>query len=248
VKSKFSRFKLYPVVFLRDDIYDVLQDPDKTKWEDYRINLDWSREALQNLLAFRISRAINPAGEILPFDQAWGRVFTGGKVKFGHRQQSQISSFDYITRSTQNRPRDYIRYMQVCAEKSLEKGDSTISPNIVRAQDKAFSNYLRSELEDEIHGAIPEIRDILGVFSIVRKQSMSISSFAIQYEKATSAGSIRKRDVNFVLEVLFMFSIIGNIPNQSNHPVFKYKNPEARLNFNEQICVHRGLFKALQIL
>lgn len=159
-----------------------------------------------------------------------------------------MSSFDYITRSTQNRPRDYIRYIQVCAEKSLEKGHSTISPNIVKAQDKAFSNYLRSELEDEIHGIIPEIREILGIFSTLRKQTMSIEQFARQYEKAIGAGSIKKRDVNFILEVLFMFSIIGNVPKQSNHPVFKYKNPDARLNFNEKICVHRGLFKAFQII
>ena len=248
VKSRFNEFRLYPVVFLRDDIYDVLQDPDKTKWEDYRINLDWSREALQNLLAFRISRAIDPTGEILPFAKAWGKIFKGGKVKYGNNQQSQMSSFDYITRSTQNRPRDYIRYMQVCAEKALEKGESAISPNIVKAQDKAFSNYLRSELEDEIHGIIPEIREVLGVFSALRKQTMSVEQFALQYGKAVDAGAIQKRDVNFVLEVLFIFSIIGNVPKQSNYHVFRYKNPDARLNFNENFCVHRGLFKALQIL
>lgn len=248
VKSKFSKFKLYPVVFLRDDIYDVLQDPDKTKWEDYRINLDWSREALQNLLAFRISKAIEPHGPVFPFATAWGKIFSAGKVKYGNKQQRQMSSFDYITRSTQNRPRDYIRYIQVCAEKSLERDDNFIRPNTVKAQDKAFSNYLRSELEDEIHGVIPEIRDILGLFSTLRKQSMSIEQFTQEYKNFTGSGTLPKRDVNFVLEVLFMFSIIGNIPKQSNHPVFKYKNPDARLNFNEKICIHRGLFKALQIL
>lgn len=248
VKSRFNNFKLYPVVFLRDDIYDALQDPDKTKWEDYRINLDWSREALQSLLAFRISRAIDPNAETFPFAIAWGQIFQGGKVKYGNKQQNQMSSFDYITRSTQNRPRDYIRYIQVCAERALGKGDSTISPAIVKAQDKAFSNYLRSELEDEIHGVIPEIREILGVFSTLRKQTMSIEQFTLHYEKAADAGAIQKRDVNFVLEVLFMFSIIGNVPKQSNHPVFKYKNPDARFNYNETICVHRGLFKALQII
>lgn len=79
VKSRFGNFKLYPVVFLRDDIYDALQDPDKTKWEDYRINLDWSREALQSLLAFRISRAIDPKGETLPFGKAWGGFSKEGR-------------------------------------------------------------------------------------------------------------------------------------------------------------------------
>ena len=30
--------KITPIIFLRDDIYDVLQDPDKTKWDDAKIS------------------------------------------------------------------------------------------------------------------------------------------------------------------------------------------------------------------
>ncbi|MFU3879538.1 P-loop ATPase, Sll1717 family [Pseudomonas aeruginosa] len=248
VRARFSTFRLYPVVFLRDDIYDILQDPDKTKWEDYRVNLDWSRESLQQLLAFRISRAINPTGRVLPFAEAWGAVFTGGKVRYGQNNQTQTTSFDYITRSTQNRPRDYIRYIQVCAERSLEKNNETITPDVVKAQDKAFSNYLKSELQDEIHGAIPEIKDVFTIFTELRKQTLSIGEFKEQYNLAVKSGRLPKRDVSFILEILFMFSVIGNVPKQSTFQVFKYTNPDARLNFNEKICVHRGLFKALQIL
>lgn len=39
IRSRFAKWKYYPVVFLRDDIYEVLQDPDKTKWTDYRVDL-----------------------------------------------------------------------------------------------------------------------------------------------------------------------------------------------------------------
>ena len=248
VKSRFSQYKLYPIVFLRNDIYDILQDPDKTKWSDYKLDLEWSRAALQNMLAFRISRALNPSGKILDFPIAWGRVFSGGKIRYGQQDRRQATTFDFITRSTHNRPRDYIKYMQVCAENAVEKGIDTVTPDIVKRQDKAFSNYLRSELEDEIHGILPEISTIFGIFTKLRKQTLSIPEFGQQYVAEVKAKTLPKREVEFVLNILFLFSVIGNVPKQANFMVFKYTNPEARFNLNEKICVHRGLFKALQIL
>jgi hypothetical protein len=62
-----------------------------------------------------------------------------------------------------------------------------------------------------------------------------------------SRGFIKEQNVKFVLQVLYLFSVIGNTPRPGRY-VFRYQNREARLNFNERIVVHRGLFKALQIL
>ncbi|WP_193051488.1 hypothetical protein [Pseudoalteromonas undina] len=36
VRSIFRHSNVFPIVFLRDDIYDILQDPDKGKWTDYK--------------------------------------------------------------------------------------------------------------------------------------------------------------------------------------------------------------------
>jgi len=60
--------KIYPIIFLRDDIYEILQDSDKTKWNDLKISLDWDYEKIKQLMAFRISRAIDSEGEILITD------------------------------------------------------------------------------------------------------------------------------------------------------------------------------------
>ncbi|GGB03017.1 P-loop ATPase, Sll1717 family [Agarivorans gilvus] len=249
VRARFSKHKLYPIVFLRDDIYDILQDPDKTKWTDFKYELDWNRQNLQNLLAFRICRAMpNNDRDDRPFNQVWGGVFEGGEVKYGHKDSRRISVFDYITKNTQNRPRDYVRYMQICADSALEKGLHKVNPRIVKSEAKAFSNYLKSEMEDEIHGVFPEIKQILNLFTKLRKQEMKVQEFRALYESEVKEGNLPKRDYQFVLEMLFMFSVIGNVTKQKNHFIFKYQNKEARLNMKENICVHRGLFKALQIL
>ena len=174
--------------------------------------------------------------------------FGQGQVRYGDRASKSMPIFEYITRSTQNRPRDYIRYIQVCASQALEEGREKITPQIVKKEGKSFSNYLKTEIEDEIHGAIPEIKRILNIFTKLRKQTLSIGEFRELYESEVASGNIPKRDYQFVLEILFMFSVIGNAPKQKTHQVFRYKDKEARLNMNENIIVHRGLFRALQIL
>ncbi|WP_163371780.1 P-loop ATPase, Sll1717 family [Endozoicomonas acroporae] len=248
IRARFSKHQFFPVIFIRDDIYDVLQDPDKTKWIDFKVDLEWDESSIKNLLAFRLSRAINKNSDPQQFNEVWNKAFDRGEVKYGHRQQKRMTPFKYITRSSLLRPRDYIRYMQVCSENSLEKGHSKIKPYVINESDTSFSNYLRSELEDEIHGVIPDIHRILDLFTVLRKQTIRIDEFKEAFDNAVDEGLIKTKDYQFVLQMLFHFSIIGNQPKQSSHQVFRYKNKEARLNMKENIIIHRGLFRALQIL
>ncbi len=41
IKSIFRNtdFNIYPVVFLRDDIYSLIKDSDKNKWSDFKVDL-----------------------------------------------------------------------------------------------------------------------------------------------------------------------------------------------------------------
>lgn len=60
-------------------------------------------------------------------------------------------------------------------------------------------------------------------------------------------GQIPDRGAQAVLKLLFEFSVIGNVPAIKNQAIFKYEKDTARFNFRENIIVHRGLYKALQI-
>lgn len=236
-----------PIIFLRDDIYDLILDPDKNKWDDFRSDLDWDIHKIKQLLAFRISRAIDPAGKILSFNNAWSAVFNNDPVGVGTRAKKKIEIFDYITNSTQLRPRDYVRYLQVAAHESIIKNSSKISPATVKKVDKGFSNYLKSELVDEIHGILPDIQEIFSIISEIRKWLFSIEEFKKIYQQRINNGTVTIKDVDFVLKILFHFSVIGNQARMGVN-FFRYNNKEARFNFNEKIVVHRGLFKALQII
>jgi len=239
--------KIYPVIFLRDDIYEIVQDADKNKWGDFRVDLNWDAEKLKKVIAFRISRALNPnSQQILQFDDAWRLVFGRKLIGVGSQKRTRINTFDFISRSTLLRPRDFVVYLQNCAE-ATDGECQTITPDIIRKVDKAFSNYLREELTDELFAILPDISNIFDAISQLRKWNFSIRELESAYASQVKHGFIREKNVKFVLQVLFLFSVIGNTPRGGRY-VFRYQNREARLNFNERVVVHRGLFKSLQIL
>jgi Cdc6-like AAA superfamily ATPase len=246
IKSIFPMrdYKILPIVFLRDDIYDNMRDPDKTKWSDLAIALDWSTYKIKALLAFRLSRAMDPNGPIMNFDNAWDQAFSTSKFVSGGRK---IAVFDFITRSTLIRPRDYVRYLKAASEITLTRGANRISPSSVRKANSAFSNYLRSELEDEIHSVLPEVKQLLDMIAHMRTEIFSFESFSDAYLKEVTRGFLENRSAELVLKILFHFSVLGNLSRNKEIRVFRYLNKEARFNSSDPICVHRGLFKSLQI-
>lgn len=250
VKSIFSnnKFKINPIVFLRDDIYNILQDPDKNKWDDSLIWIEWNKTEIQNLIAFRISRAISPTGELLSFKHAWEKIFYREFVYVGDRQSKGITQFEYILKNTMLRPRDFVKYLQQCAEDALNNHKTLIRSNAIKYASRGFSNYLRKELEDEMHSIIPDISKVFDVFSHIRKQTLSIEQFRTVYMEEYKQNFVKNNDVDFILTKLFTFSVIGNQPNQHNTQIFQYQNKDATFNFKENIIVHRGLYKSLQIV
>jgi hypothetical protein len=250
IRSVFRESKrhIYPVIFLRDDIYDILSDPDKTKWGDLKIDLNWSTPRMQKLLAFRIARARNETALPRKFELEWGSIFTHPAVRMGHQEMRIMSVFDYISRSTLNRPRDYIKYLQVAAETETAEGGHKIAPTTVKKVDGGMSNYLRSELYDEMHGMIPDIDDVFDLISHIRKQTFWFDEFRDAFALRNAVKSFTVTSPESMCKLLFHFSLIGNQPRQSNAVVYKYLNREARFNQKEKIVVHRGLFKSLQIL
>ena len=236
---------IFPVIFLRDDIYDIITDSDKNKWRDLTTYLDWNTSDIQNLLKYRLSVAANINGST--FNEVWYSIFDNESIPYSGGRKS-LHSFDYIARSTQGRPRDFIHYLQVCAENQLSRGGGRIRKQTVQDADKAYSNYLRSELVDEMHGLVADVGEIFRLFTQIRKWIMSIDEFRSMHEKYTDSGIVTTKDADFVLQILFYFSVIGNVSRQQKVHIFRHENPEAVLNFHENIVIHRGLMKALQIL
>lgn len=237
-----------PIVFLRDDIYSLIKDSDKNKWRDFRIEVDWDENKLKKLLAFRISKDIDEKGKILNFQEAWDKIFIRREIGFGNKQQKKIHSFEFISKNTQLRPRDFVQYIQACAEESLGQNYKFIGEKNIKFVDRAFSNYLRDEIVDEVFPILPEIETYFQIFSNIRKWNFTIDEFTKEYDKYLKAGTIKEKNIDFVLDTLFNFSVIGN-QHKTRHDInfFKYLHSNMTFNRTENIVIHRGLFKALQL-
>ena len=233
--------KIRPVVFLRSDIYAFLKDSDKNKWSEYILNLTWTPEKLYEMLCYRL--AVSSQGECSE-KNVWKRVFPHVFVSMGNQGRNRMRTFDYITRSTHWRPRDYIHYISQCARIALQKGDTSIFSPTVKEADKEFSEYLRGEIIDEIFGVLPEIDQILSTLSRIRKQTFSPKTFIKMY---TTTYSVSENDTKMILRQLFEHGVIGNQPSMKGQQIFKHEYPNALFNFNENVTIHRGLYKALQI-
>lgn len=250
VKNTFrnSTLNILPIVFLRDDIYARLNDADKNKWSDFEVDLDWNTHKIKQLISFRISQDANDASMATNFKDAWSSIFEYGKITYGDRQQKETTKFDYICNSTQLRPRDFIKYIHACCKMALEKGERFISNQTVKDVDREFSNYLKSEITDEIYPILPEINEVFNILSKMRKQLFKPEEFILCYNNEVHKGSIKHANAEYVLDVLFNFSIIGNQHrHQEYRNFFKYLHTNMTYNRDEIIVIHRGLLKALQI-
>lgn len=251
VKATFveSAKQIMPIVFLRDDIYALINDSDKNKWSDLKIELNWDKNKIKKLLAYRISQDVPNNNEILDFQTAWKQIFSKELIGYGNKQKRKVHSFDFIERNTQLRPRDFIRYIQCCCSEADCNGENLISPRTIKLEDRAFSNYLRDEIKDELFPLLPDIDNIFQIISILRKWNFSRKEFISQYKKYWTSDKIKEANVDYVLETLFNFSVIGNQNKyKMEYQYFKYLHTNMTYNKDEQIVLHRGLFKALQIV
>lgn len=250
VKSYFKSIPtILPVVFLRDDIYEILTANDKNKWKEEIIFIDWNINSIKKLLAFRISRTMDEDREsILDFNVAWHQVFENQDVVYGNSNSKKSAIIDYIALGTHMRPRDFIEYIKTCAESLAETNHKKINSNTVKRNEEAFSNYLKRELEDEIYAILPNIHKIFSILAQFHRQTFKINDIKDFYQNNSTYPELEKieQNIEFVLTVLFHFSVIGNHPDPNTRR-FKYENKEATIEFGKSLCFHRGLFKSLKI-
>ncbi|HEL9599477.1 TPA: hypothetical protein U0J99_002040 [Streptococcus suis] len=236
---------IFPIVFLRTDIYQRITYSDKNKWDDYLINLGWTQDKLRKLIQHRIDVLTGRANG--NFQEAWERVVLPQDIQIGNRQSRRIKPIDYILRSTHNRPRDIIKYLKEASKVAIKNNHNLIGANDIKKANDKFSEYLKQEIIDEIYSVLPEYEDIFAILSTIRKQTFSPQEFVDIYQDKVFNENLKNRGAETVLKILFDFSIIGNVPSMQNQQIFKYSNDSARFNFREKIIIHRGLYKALQI-
>jgi energy-coupling factor transporter ATP-binding protein EcfA2 len=246
VRRVFKNYKnVRPIVFLRDDIYDLVQNNDKNKWDDLRFDLKWDADKLKSLIAFRIKRAMNVSSTSSDFDSAAKIFFKTDSIRYGTNRRRLRPIANHMLDRTLLRPRDMISYFRECAKIAVARKDTAIGPVIVKDAEEEYSIRFRQELVDELHSIIPDIDKIFAALAVLRKQVFLSDEFSSEID--SSGADLAGLSVEKLLELLFHFSVIGNVPSQHSERIFRYKNPHAKISMKERFAVHPGLMKALEI-
>ncbi len=234
------------ILFLRDDIYRILQFEDKNKiTENFMSLIEWdgrnSPWTLKGLLERRFGATLNhgnPCGWDDVFDEA--QQMSGRQPKYQH-----------ILDRTFCRPRDAIKFAnEVLKAYKGRGGDETgkfQNEDIIAARVN-FSEYLLKELGDEIFKHIPKHRDYLDILKSLEALQFGSDEFAeICIRRADLLGDATPEDV---LRSLFEFSIIGyqKTGGVGGGSAFIWRYLDPTIRFDEgatSFRIHPGLMEAL---
>lgn len=95
---------------------------------------------------------------------------------------------------------------------------------------------------------IPQIDEIFSMISRIHKMIVPQEEFRTELKALIESNQIKDLTVDQIIEILFDFSIIGNISNIDNHRrYFKYTHSNMTWNNWESVVIHRGLLKSLHL-
>jgi hypothetical protein len=196
IRTEFAKtsVNIRPIIFLRDDIFDLCRDNDKNKWLDRAVTLNWDETQLRELIKFRLARAIQTTtGQTIDVSLAWDGVFSVRKTDMGSASRGSIDTFKFLTTRTFMRPRDVISYIRECAKVTLSKGNKKIDNVDIKDAGTGHSGYMRREVVDELFPVLDDVAEILGVLSRMRKSIFSRKEFNDRYREFLNQNPSNKK-------------------------------------------------------
>lgn len=245
IRLQSSGIRFRPIVALRSDIFDGLEDNDLNKLDDSVARILWQgalhgKYSLRKIVDARIRASLEMPSAVNP----WELVVDDDDDE---KPRSVKSLWSYIATRTFERPRDLVKYLKLCRTHVGSSGK--LSYHAVSEAEREFSGWLYRELSDEIHSHLPVWKEALqcltrigvGIFSSDRlvseiEQDQGIARWMKDHGKTTDD----------VLEALFDFGVIGNLSDQ-NRWLFHYKDTDLVLNPQMRIIVHFGFHKKLRL-
>ncbi|MBN1929696.1 MAG: hypothetical protein JW764_09175 [Chlorobiaceae bacterium] len=247
ITAQFSD-SIRPIVFLREDIFDVLSLNDANKLrEDCGALLHWERESLFKLVLRRVNYFATKQN--IETVQDLDDLFDKKEM----RQRTRPSN--YLLKRAMMRPRDLICFMRRVIDTMKERvADpfeemietyNTLQAEMIYDAEPGYSEWLKQELLDEWAVQFPEIRTLFD--AIQNNGSTNITSEQLIAEYAKMGTTLDRGDVLKHLRFLFDNSIIGFKLGAST--IWRYKCFYPSQGFVEagEYRIHEGLVRALNL-
>lgn len=237
-----------PILFLREDIFDVLSINDSNKLrEDCGSLLHWDKESLFKLILKRVNyfgnmHSIQP---ILDIDSIFDKTEM--------RQRAKPSN--YLLKRTMMRPRDLISLLGRTVKAMKDKANDPFNdqrdrPHLLECAavydaEPGYSEWLRQEILDEWKVQYPVVRDLLG--AIQKNGSTIISKSDLEANLRAINTSYPDHQIVDHLKFMFENSILGIKIGSSTEWRFKCFYPNQGFIEAEDYKVHEGLIRSLNL-
>jgi hypothetical protein len=163
IKAREANKRLSVLIFLRDDIYQILSFEDKNKLsENYMSRIEWDTPRISRTLQQLMEKRFAEVLSILEKD-AWGVVFDEKEEMTGRQ-----SKYRHMLDRTFLRPRDMIKFTNEVLQafknnRAVDVDRRTFNNRDVQLARSEYSAYLLSELDDEIPKHHPHYRTYIEI-------------------------------------------------------------------------------------
>lgn len=233
-----------PVLALRSDIFNNLEDNDLNKLDDFIINLKWTKEyhtsySIYDLINARINASINVEDP----KRAWEQISENNDRAIPNKINNL---WEFIYNRTFERPRDVIKYMKYCGK---QNPNGKLDFKTVRKAEIEYSEWFYREFRDEIQSHLPIWQESTQAFIKLNKGVITFDEIKKELDNDSKIVNFLKnnnKNHEDILEILFEFGLIGTL-SDSNRWFFKYKDHNLPFNHNQKMIIHFGFTRKFRM-
>lgn len=195
----------YAIVFVRNDVYDILMQNSADFGKEIRVQLDWSdRDLIKQLTARRLEREDKGSENI------WETYFES----LFHGEYS----FDYVIERSLMRPRNIIKIMYHARGYAVNMRHQRITEEDIAKALKVYSNDVLEEADEELSDIEPRARGMLYNFIGSRAELDRETLILTIMENELS-----EDDASRIIDYLLYFGFYGvKIPNEDPRFIYDF--------------------------
>ncbi len=215
--QRFFQDRLKVVMFLREDIFDVLSQYDDDLPKRSLLRMEWTQSNLKHLVAERLAFASDQENDD---DEATWAVIFPETVKGN-------PAADYILSRALPRPRDVLDLCQKSIDQAQRNGHSVVTEQDILDGEASFSESLFSSVSTEFRGLYPRLEDVLIEFAGVSERMSwndynQVATRAIEKNRMILREWAMHGDITpeSIADILFRVGVIGLSGQAASDPYY----------------------------
>jgi hypothetical protein len=202
---------LKTMVFLRNDVYELLLNETSDRGKESKVSLDWTDpDRLRELLRLRIVASVEAFSPQSAFDDVWRSACVS------HVKGEESSEF--LIEHCLMRPRNLINLVEYCRSNAVNLGHDRIQENDIAKAIASYSHDMCAEISLEIRDVFPQVSDN-GLYAFLgAPTTMTLEDVT---SRARQLG-LTETDIPRYIEILLWFSFLGVIVSKNGDLVENY--------------------------